>query len=79
MSFPDSHSRQYEQLNLKDSFLVMSEFIWRYGQRAGDDLITLIGDTGLEADGWPTDPAAWEDWLECVDWVLGRNPLRSGS
>jgi hypothetical protein len=56
----------------------MSEFIWRFGHRAGDDLITLIGDTDLERDGWPTDPAAWEDWLECVDWVRSGEPLRGG-
>ena len=53
-------------LDEREAFLVMTEFIWRYGQRAGDDLITLIGDTEIQPDGGPTDPAAWEDWLACV-------------
>ena len=54
----------------------MSEFVWRYAQRAGDDLITLVGDTGLEADGDPTDPAARDDWLACVRDVKAGMPLR---
>jgi hypothetical protein len=44
----------------------MTEFIWEFAKRAGDDLYTLIGDTVIEADGGPTDPAAWQDWAECV-------------
>lgn len=53
-------------LTSRQAFLAMSDFIWQFGQRAGDDLLTLIGDTGIEADGGPTDPAAWDDWLESV-------------
>ncbi|WP_328527250.1 hypothetical protein OG984_15815 [Nocardioides sp. NBC_00368] len=44
----------------------MTDFVWEFAQRAGDDLMTLIGDTGIEADGEPTDPAAWDDWLASV-------------
>ena len=68
-SFPTLTSRQ--------AFLAMTEFIWRYAQSAGDDLLTLIGDTGIESDGEPTDPAAWEDWSESVAWVLAGNTPRS--
>ena len=50
----------------REAFEAMSRFIWQYANRAGDDLITLIGDIQIEADGGPTDPAAWTDWLECV-------------
>lgn len=62
----------------KEAFLAMTEFIWRYGQSAGDDLITLVADTDLERDGMPTDPAAWGDWLDCVGWILAGNAPRSG-
>jgi hypothetical protein len=63
-------------LDEREAFLAMSEFLWRYAQRAGDDLITLVGDTEIEADGGPTDPAAWDDWLACVRNVKAGLPLR---
>lgn len=65
-----------EGLTEQQAFLAMSEFLWQYARRAGDDLITLLGDIGLEADGRPTDPAAWEDWLECVEHVKEGLPPR---
>ncbi|MBL0887601.1 hypothetical protein [Myceligenerans indicum] len=55
----------------------MSDFIWQFGERAGDDLLTLIGDTGLEADGQPTDPAAWDDWLASVRHIRSGQLPRS--
>ena len=72
MSSPDIRESQ-PTLTAREAFLVMSDFIWHYAQSAGDDLITLIGDTALEADGQPTDPAAWDDWIASV----GR--IKSGS
>jgi len=58
------------------AFQAMSEFLWQYARRAGDDLITLLGDIEPEADGHPTDPAAWSDWLECVNYVKAGLPPR---
>jgi hypothetical protein len=67
--------RDGETLTSREAFLVMSDFIWSFAQRAGDDLLTLIGDTDLMNDGMPTDPAAWEDWLTSVARVKsGRAP-----
>jgi hypothetical protein len=66
MSSRDDTIQDHPILDPREAFLVMSEFLWRYARRAGDDLFTLLGDIGLQADGRPTDPAAWEDWLECV-------------
>ena len=63
-------------LDEREAFRGMSEFLWRYAHRAGDDLITLVGDTEIEADGGPTDPAAWDDWLACVRDVQAGLPLR---
>lgn len=64
-------------LTSRQAFLAMTEFIWRYAQSAGDDLITLIGDTGIESDGGPTDPAAWDDWSDSVAWILDGHPPRT--
>lgn len=72
MSSPDS-----QPLTAWEAFLAMSDFIWQFGQRAGDDLLTLIGDTGLEADGKPTDPAAWDDWLASVERIKAGRPPRA--
>jgi hypothetical protein len=66
MSSPDNEPVAEELLTPRQAFLAMTDFIWEFAQRAGDDLITLIGDTGIEADGGPTDPAAWDDWLASV-------------
>lgn len=57
----------------------MSDYIWRYAQLAGDDLITLLGDTELEADGQSTDPAAWEDWIASVERIKAGQPPRADS
>lgn len=64
-------------LTQEEAFRVMAEFLWQYARRAGDDLITLLGDIELESDGMPTDPAAWDDWLNCVKHVKsGLSPRR---
>lgn len=65
-------------ISTREAFLAMSDFLWEYANRAGDDLLTLIGDTDLEADRQPTDPAAWSDWLASVERIRAGNPPRSG-
>lgn len=65
MSDLDSQAPE-ELLTTRQAFLAMTDFIWEFAQRAGDDLMTLIGDTEIEADGDPTDPAAWDDWRASV-------------
>ncbi|GAA5018894.1 hypothetical protein GCM10023317_60730 [Actinopolymorpha pittospori] len=76
MSSPESSlPPDQELLTSRQAFLAMSDFIWQFAQRAGDDLLTLIGDTTLEADGGPTDPAAWDDWLASVAKIkAGKTP-----
>lgn len=44
MTSPDSPNEN-DTLTSREAFLVMSNYIWRNAQRAGDDLITLLGDT----------------------------------
>lgn len=75
MSPLDSPTTEDDMLTTRQAFLAMTDFIWEFAQRAGDDLITLLGDTGIEADGGPTDPAAWDDWLASVAKIrAGRAP-----
>lgn len=53
-------------LDEREAFAAMSLFVNRFAERAGDDLITLLGDITLMPDGSTFDPAAWSDWLGCV-------------
>ena len=61
------------------AFQVMTDFLWQFARRAGDDLITLLGDIEPLVDGHPTDPAGWDDWLACVSRIRAGLPPRSGS
>ncbi|WP_158075044.1 hypothetical protein [Streptomyces sp. MJM1172] len=47
------------ELNEREAFVAMSRFVWQFANRAGDDLLTLLGDIHIKADGGTTDPAAW--------------------
>ena len=72
---PDDLSQQ-PMLTRQQAFQVMAEFLWQYARRAGDDLLTLLGDIELESDGGTADPAAWYDWIECVAHVTAGLPAR---
>lgn len=75
MSSLDERPSAEPTLTAREAFLVMSDYIWQYAQSAGDDLITLLGDTALEADGQPSDPAAWDDWIASVEHIrAGLSP-----
>lgn len=50
----------------REAFLAMSRFLWQFANRAGDDLMTLLGDIAIDVDGDTNDPAAWDDWMDCV-------------
>lgn len=49
-----------------EAFLAMSRFLWTFANRSGNDLFGLLDDIHIEADGRPTDPAGWEDWIASV-------------
>jgi len=68
-----------DELTVREAFLAMSDFIWRYAQSAGDDLVTLLGDTELLDDGEPTDPAAWIDWMRSVERIKAGLPPRAAA
>jgi hypothetical protein len=62
----------------REAFEAMSKFLWQYANRAGDNLFDLLGDIHIEADGGPTDPAAWDDWLACIREVKGADLAEDG-
>jgi hypothetical protein len=58
-------------LTERQAFIAMRLFVNRFLASAGDDLVTLCGDLTPMKDGGPRDAAAWVEWTECVDAVLG--------
>lgn len=67
ISRADSPERGYIfDLDEREAFAALSLFLSRFAERAGDDLATLLMDITLMPDGGTVDPAAWDDWLDCV-------------
>jgi hypothetical protein len=54
-------------INDREAFVAMKLFLEQFYARAGNDMETLIADITLESDGKPLDPAAWDDWVGCVE------------
>lgn len=66
--------RSTEALTAHEAFRAMRFFISRFASEAGDDITTLLGDTWMEPDGMPVDPAAWDDWLASIDKMRRGDP-----
>lgn len=62
------------QLDEHEAFRAMSAFLHQFAERAGDDLLTLLSDISIDSDGGTFDPAAWHDWLACVQAVKDGGP-----
>ena len=60
------------QLTPEQAFAALTLFVNQFADRAGNDLLTLIGDIQLDDQGHTFDPAAWDDWMECVRQVVER-------
>ena len=61
-------------MNSEQAFRAMVLFLERYFERTqSDDVGALLGDLQLLDDGLTADPAAWPEWLECVQ-VASQNP-----
>lgn len=56
-------------LTEREAFAAMSLFLDQWLKRAGTDLLALTSDIALDPDGGTFDPAAWEDWMDCVETV----------
>lgn len=64
------------QLNVVEAFDTLQVFIenhWKRGLMVSDDLRWLLSamkrDCRFWADGGPSDPAMWSDWIEAVGLV----------
>ncbi len=62
------------QLDEHEAFRAMALFVDQFAFRAGDDLLTLMGDISMDESGQTFDPAAWDDWLICVRKVVASEP-----
>ena len=51
----------------------MVAFLEEFSRRTDGHFPTLMADIRVDADGMTHDPAAWEDWLECVRRVTGSS------
>ena len=57
-------------LTVQKAFAAMGLFLENYyEQTQSDDIGALLGDIQLLEDGMTVDPAAWEEWLVCVNQV----------
>lgn len=60
-------------MNEKNAFEAMRLFLEAFYERTkSDDVGALLGDLRLLDDGKTADPAAWSDWLDCVEKVRGN-------
>lgn len=62
------------ELNEHEAFRAMQMFLTQFAERAGDDLLTLLSDIKIRPDGGTFDPAAWDDWIRCVEAVKASGP-----
>jgi len=77
MSHPGNAEDDGGTLTDEQAFQAMRDFLWQFARRAGDDLITLLGDIEPLDDGRPTDPAAWADWVDSVRHIRSGLPPRA--
>lgn len=69
-----------DPLTVREAYLAMLDYLCVYAERAGDDLLTLVVGSSLEADGEPFDPGALSDYLESVERAragIARTALRT--
>jgi hypothetical protein len=60
-----------EQLTERKAFEAMVLFLETFYERTqSDDVGGLLSDLMMLEDGTTADPAAWEDWMDCVRKVL---------
>ncbi|HEY8816718.1 MAG TPA: hypothetical protein VIP57_16660 [Candidatus Dormibacteraeota bacterium] len=57
-------------LTEQEAFEAMRCFLEHFFDSAGNDMYTLLADMTILTDGGTTDPAAWYDWLRCVEDVI---------
>jgi hypothetical protein len=59
-----------EKLTERQAFEAMVLFLESFYERTNsDDVGGLLSDLLMSQDGTTADPAAWDDWMECVQKV----------
>lgn len=70
-------------LTEQEAFLAMELFINQFASTMGrlDEVawVTKMSDIMVWEDGMTTDPAAWDDWLTCVQTVKGLDTTGSNT
>jgi hypothetical protein len=75
----DGKEETHHQLSEREAFQAMVLFVNRYAYAAeGNDIVGLMSESFIESDGGPTDPALWDEWLDCVRQVKTDQPPGSG-
>ena len=65
-----------DTLTYLEAFKAMNYFLKKYyEQTSSDDVGSLLGEMQILGDGVTADPAAWEDWIECVTRIIGSPKL----
>ena len=55
-------------LTPRQAFDAMRDFLERHQRRTGsDDIASLLGDLQMLADDLTADPAAYSEWIDCVN------------
>lgn len=55
-------------LTTRHAYLAMYQYLLQRFERSGFEGVgAVLGDLSLLEDGSPLDPAAWNDWLECIE------------
>jgi len=61
-----------EKITIKQAFNAMTSYLEKdYKRTNSDEVGGLLGDLLLFPDGGTFDPAAWEDWIEAVNDIVG--------
>lgn len=62
------------QLTDRQAFEAMVLFLEQFYDRTqSDDIAGLLSDLMIAADNQTADPAAWQDWLSCVEKISPAN------
>lgn len=65
-----------EKLSDRQAFEAMVLFLEGFYERTqSDEVGGLLSDLMASADGETADPAAWSDWIECVQKVLASTTI----
>jgi hypothetical protein len=65
LTHPEKEETRY-QLSEREAFQVMSLFLNRWAASGGNELLPLLGDITVLPNWGTSDPATWDDWLDCV-------------